>query len=134
MHRTIPSVENGLLYYSETGEEPLAVGAPAWYDWLEHHTSFLFTDHTGAFTARKSESESSAQNWEAFRTSRGKLYRFWLGSSRTLSLARLQAAAQALFSESASAEPAFRVPSCTQNSTGRVPQAMSSTGLASSNA
>ena len=105
MHRTIPSVEGGLLYHSEIGSEPIVVGTPAWFDWLEHHTSFLFADHTGAFTARKSGSESSAQDWEAFGTSAGKLSRLWLGPARTLTLARLQAAAQNLSGEHAPAEP-----------------------------
>ncbi|TMD68043.1 MAG: hypothetical protein E6I97_22620 [Chloroflexi bacterium] len=105
MHRTIPSVEGGLLYHSEIGSEPIVVGTPAWFDWLEHHTSFLFTDRIGAFTARKSGSESSAQDWEAFGTSAGKLSRLWLGPARTLTLARLQAAAQNLSGEHAPAEP-----------------------------
>ncbi|HEX6551657.1 MAG TPA: LuxR C-terminal-related transcriptional regulator [Ktedonobacteraceae bacterium] len=105
MLRTIPSVEGGSLYQLQTDEEPIAVGTLAWFDWLEHHTLFLFTDHTGSFTARKSESESSAQDWEAFHTSAGKLSRLWLGPARTLTLARLQAAAQALSGEHAPAEP-----------------------------
>ena len=104
MHGTIPSVEGELLYPSEIDEEPIVVGTPAWYDWLEHHTSFLFADRIGAFTARKSGSESSAKDWEAFGTSAGKLSRLWLGPARTLTLARLQAAAQALSGEHAPAE------------------------------
>ena len=72
MRQTIPSVEGGLLYHSEIDEEAIVVGTPAWYDWLEHHTSFLFADRIGAFTARKSGSESNAQDWEAFHTSTGK--------------------------------------------------------------
>jgi len=68
MRQTISRVEDGLLYHSETGEEPIVVGTPAWYDWLEHHTSFLFTDLAGTFTVRKSGSESRAQDWEAVRT------------------------------------------------------------------
>jgi LuxR family maltose regulon positive regulatory protein len=105
VRQTIPSVEGELLYPSEIDEEPIVVGTHAWFDWLEHHTSFLFADHAGAFTARKSGSESSAPDWEAFGTSAGKLCRLWLGPARTLTLARLQAAAQALEGSHAPAEP-----------------------------
>ena len=105
MSRTIPSVEGGLLYHTEIGSEPIIVGTPAWYGWLEHHTSFLFTDRAGSFTARESGSEPGTQDWEAFRTRAGKLHRLWLGPARTLTLALLQAAAQALSDEHAPAEP-----------------------------
>src|SRR5947209_9531451 len=105
MRQTISRVEDGLLYHSETSEEPIVVGTPAWYDWLEHHSSFLFADLAGSFTARKSGTEPGAQDWEAFRTHAGKLDRLWLGPSRTLTLARLQAAAQALTAEPALAKP-----------------------------
>jgi LuxR family transcriptional regulator, maltose regulon positive regulatory protein len=105
MRRTIPSVEDGLLYRSEGEDNAIIVGTSAWYDWLEHHTSFLFTDRAGAFTARKSGSESGAPDWEAFRMRAGELHRLWLGPARTLTLALLQAAAQALSGEHAAAEP-----------------------------
>jgi LuxR family maltose regulon positive regulatory protein len=104
MRRTIPAVEGGRLYRSEG--DAIIVGTPAWYDWLEHHSSFLFADLAGAFSAHKSGSESSAQDWEAIRTHTGKLSRLSLGSSRTLTLARLQMAAQALADRSAPAQPA----------------------------
>ena len=105
MRRTIPSVEGGLLYHTEIGTEPIIVGTPAWYDWLEQHTSFLFADRAGSFTASKSGSEPGTQDWEAFRTHAGKLHRLWLGPARMLTLALLQAAAQALSGEHAPAEP-----------------------------
>ncbi|TMC98363.1 MAG: hypothetical protein E6J11_09095 [Chloroflexi bacterium] len=105
MNRTIPSVKGGLLYPSEIGSDRIVVGTAAWYDWLEHHTSFLFADYNGSFAARKSGPELGAQDWEAFRTRAGKRHHLWLGPARTLTLARLQAAAQALCGEHAPAEP-----------------------------
>ena len=99
MRRTIPSVEGGRLYQSESVDNPIIVGTPAWYTWLEHHTSFLFVDRTGTFTARKSDSDPSNSYWEASRTRQGKLYRTHLGLSNTLTLSRLQIAAQTLASE-----------------------------------
>jgi LuxR family maltose regulon positive regulatory protein len=99
MRRTIPSVEGGRLYQSERADNPIVVGTPAWYNWLEHHTSFLFVDRTGTFSARKSDSDPSDAYWEASRTRHGRLSRVQLGLSNTLTLSRLQAAAQTLASE-----------------------------------
>src|SRR2546421_1318943 len=105
MRRTIPSVEGGLLYSTEIGSDRIVVGTPAWYGWLEHHTSFLFADLTGSFTAREGGGESGALEWKAFRTRAAKLPPLGRGPARTLTLARLQAAAQPLSSEPAPAEP-----------------------------
>ena len=87
MRRTIHAVEGGRLYSSEG--DAIIVGTPAWYDWLEHHSSFLFVDLAGAFTAHKSGSESSAQDWEVFRTHAGKLDRVSLGPSHAINLLSL---------------------------------------------
>src|SRR5436305_6318449 len=99
MRRTIPSVEGGRLYQSESTDNPIIVGTPAWYTWLEHHTSVIFVDRTGTFTARKSDSDPSDAYWEASRTRQGKLSHVHLGLSNTLTLSRLQASAQTLASE-----------------------------------
>src|SRR5436309_3347740 len=47
MDRTIPRVEEGRLYQSETDHDPIVAGTPAWYDWLEQHTAFTFVDAAG---------------------------------------------------------------------------------------
>ncbi|HEX6552124.1 MAG TPA: LuxR C-terminal-related transcriptional regulator [Ktedonobacteraceae bacterium] len=97
--RTIPSVEGGRLYQSEG--DAIIVGTPAWYDWLEHHSSFLFADLTGVFSAHKSGSESSAQDWHATRTHMGKVFTVSLGPSHAITLSSLQAAARRLADEHA---------------------------------
>ncbi len=102
MQRTIPSVEGGRLYPSESGADPIVVGTPAWYDWLEQHTSFLFVDRVGGFTAHKRGTDPSNLAWNASRARQGQLYRVWLGPSHTLTLERLQAAARSLAGEHAS--------------------------------
>jgi LuxR family maltose regulon positive regulatory protein len=94
MHSTIPRVVSGRLYHSERGTDPIIVGRPAWYDWLEHHSAFLFVDSVGSFTAYKSDTNPSDQYWKAFYTRQGKFYRVHLGQSRALTLERLQAAAR----------------------------------------
>ena len=105
MQPTIPRVQGGRLYQSESGAALIIVGTPAWYDWLEHHTAFLFSDHGSGFTAYKSGTAPSDLDWQASRTRMGKLYRVWLGPSHTLTLERLQAAARSLVGEHAPAEP-----------------------------
>jgi LuxR family transcriptional regulator, maltose regulon positive regulatory protein len=105
MQRTIPSVEGGRLYHSETGAEPIVVGTSAWYDWLEHHASFLFVDRGDGFTAHKHGTDASDLTWEASRTRAGKRYHLDLGPSHTLTLSRLQATARSLAGEHTAAKP-----------------------------
>ena len=45
MQRTNPIVKDERFYLSETDSDPIVVGTPAWYDWLEQQTAFTFVDH-----------------------------------------------------------------------------------------
>src|SRR2546421_4319959 len=99
MHRTIPRVEDGRLFQSEKEGDPILVGTPAWYDWLEQQRSFTFIDRALTFTARKSVLRTGDSYWKAYRKRQGKLYRIRLGPSHTLTLEQLQAAAQAFAGE-----------------------------------
>ena len=102
MHQTIPRVEDGRLFQSESEGDPILVGTPAWYDWLEQQSSFTFVDQGLTFTARKSMLRTRNSYWKAYRRCQGKLYRIHLGHSHALTLERLQAAAQAFAGELAS--------------------------------
>lgn len=104
MQRTIPTVKGGRLYQSETDSDPIVIGTPAWYDWLEHHTAFTFADHVGIFHARKQEKGAGDLKWKAYRTRAGKLYRVHLGYSDSLILDRLLVAARILAGERAQVE------------------------------
>ena len=106
MQQTIPRVEDGRLFQSENEVQPILVGTPAWYDWLEHQSSFTFVDHRLTFTARKSVLRSGASYWKAYRKRQGKLYRIHLGRSHMLTLQRLQTAAQAFAGEHVPGEQA----------------------------
>ena len=100
MSRILPSVKGERLYRSETDRDPIVVGTPAWYDWLEQQTAFTFVDQTGTFTARKSILRTGGSSWNAYYRHQGKLYRIHLGHSHELTLERLQATAQAIAGES----------------------------------
>src|SRR6266699_2748327 len=99
MQRTIPSVKGGRLYQSEASDDPVVIGSPAWYEWLEHHAAFTFVDRDVTFTARKSMLRTRSSYWKAYRKRHGKLYRIHLGQSHMLTLDRLQATAQAFAGE-----------------------------------
>src|SRR6266852_7206889 len=105
MRPTIPSVKSERLYRSETDRDPIVVGTPAWYDWLERYLAFTFVDRVGTFTARKSILRTRGSYWKAYRKRQGKLYRIHLGHSHTLTLERLQATARAFTGELVPDEP-----------------------------
>jgi len=108
--KKIPRVGGGWLFQSESEVDPILVGTPAWYDWLEQQSSFTFVDDLFTFTAHKSVLRTRGSYWKAYRRRQGKLYRIHLGHSHTLNLERLQAAAQAFAEEYVPGEQA-RVPS-----------------------
>ena len=115
MSRILPSVKGERLYRSETDRDPIVVGTPAWYDWLEQQTAFTFVDQTGTFTARRSVLRTEGSSWKAYYRHQGKLYRIHLGQSHELTLERLQAAARAIVGKlvdmSSMQSEASRVPS-----------------------
>ena len=88
MRSTIPNVTGERLYRSETEDDPIVLGTPAWYDWLEQHAAFTFVDQTGTFTARKSMLRTGGSSWKAYYRRQNKLYRIHLGHSHTLTLER----------------------------------------------
>jgi hypothetical protein len=89
----------GWLFQSESEVDPILVGSHDWYDWLEQQSPFTFVDQALTFTAHKSVLRTGDAYWKAYRRHQGKLYRIHLGHSHTLTLERLQAAAQAFTEE-----------------------------------
>jgi LuxR family transcriptional regulator, maltose regulon positive regulatory protein len=94
-----PIVQGDTLVYQQgRHEQTLAVGTAAWYSWLETASTFAFVSGSGTFTARREQSghKRGGWYWKAYRKQHGKLSSRYLGKSKTLTLAHLQAAAQAL--------------------------------------
>jgi ATP/maltotriose-dependent transcriptional regulator MalT len=104
MRSTIPNVTGERLYQSESENDPIVLGTPEWYDWLDQHTAFTFIDAASTFTARKSMLHTGGSYWKAYHRRQGKLYRIHLGHSYALTLERLQAAARAFAGEQGSGE------------------------------
>ncbi len=105
MHPPIQNVKDERLYQSETEGDPIVVGTSEWYAWLEHHSAFIFVDHAGTFTARKSMLGTNGSNWKAYHRRHGKLSCIHLGYSHALTLERLQATARAFAGEHTPVEP-----------------------------
>ncbi len=91
MARTTPQVRGDVLIGA--GAEPITVGSPAWFAWLEQATTFAFAGPQGRFTARKEPRARGSMYWKAYRTFDGELRRVYLGKSVDLTLERLQAGA-----------------------------------------
>ena len=97
MAKTTPIVRGNTLTCQQDDQE-LLVETPSWYAWLETASAFAFTSDFGTFTARRERAgnQRGGWYWKAYRTHYGKLSSIYLGKSETLSLERLNAAAQAL--------------------------------------
>ncbi len=94
-----PIVEGDtLVYHQGKQEHVLTVGTAAWFAWLENASTFSFVGAAGSFTARRERSgqQRGGWYWKAYRKQHGKLSSRYLGKSETLTLERLQAAAQVL--------------------------------------
>jgi LuxR family maltose regulon positive regulatory protein len=104
MPSTIPYVMDERLYRSENESDPIVLGTPEWYDWLEQHTAFTFVDAAGTFTARKSMLRTGPSYWIADCTRQDKPSRIYLGYSHTLTLEKLKATARTFAGEHVSTE------------------------------
>ncbi len=96
----IPSVYDDHLLLLNTGEKKpssIQVGSDAWYAWLanEQNKSFSFRNDLGTFTARR-ERQRNGWYWYAYRRSKGKLHKVYLGRTEELTLERMKVAAAAL--------------------------------------
>jgi len=94
-----PTVQGEILvYYQDEQEQSLTVGSAAWFAWLETASTFAFVSETGRFTARREQSghKRGGWYWKAYRKQHGKLSSHYLGKAENITLARLQAGAQAL--------------------------------------
>jgi predicted ATPase/DNA-binding CsgD family transcriptional regulator len=86
-----------LLKTEEKKPSSIQVGSDAWYAWLanEQNKSFSFRNDLGTFTARR-ERQRNGWYWYAYRRSKGKLHKVYLGRTEELTLERLKVAAAAL--------------------------------------
>ena len=93
MARTTPRVEDATLVAASRVAEPIVVGTPAWYAWLEQATTVTFGGVSGTFTARKEHRRQTGWYWNAYRKRTGVVRSAYLGKSADLTLDRLNAIA-----------------------------------------
>jgi LuxR family maltose regulon positive regulatory protein len=91
-HKTTPKIIGPVLY---TLTVAISLDSPAWFEWLDHNSTFYLESTSGTFTARR-ERRSACFFWYAFRRYRKKLYKVYLGRSPDLTSARLAKVAQRL--------------------------------------
>lgn len=90
------------LYSQDRPGQPLLHGDEStWFAWLAAHRGFAFHGQAGQLTLLK-EARRRGQDgyWYAYRRQGGRMVKKYVGRSADLTMARLEAAAQALNSES----------------------------------
>ncbi|HEX8230652.1 MAG TPA: LuxR C-terminal-related transcriptional regulator [Chloroflexia bacterium] len=94
MARSTPRVVDGVLHYGPGLSEPVRVGSPEWWVWLEDSRVFRF-EGDASFTARK-ERRSNGWYWYAYKRYRGKFRCAYIGLSSDLTMERLASVARTM--------------------------------------
>ena len=81
----------------------LMIEGPAWFAWLDEVSSFAFHGQSGSYLARKETKQRGAVYWYAYRKTRGKLAKKYLGNTADLTMARLEDVASVLHADRATA-------------------------------
>jgi LuxR family maltose regulon positive regulatory protein len=95
----IPFVANGMLQVAAAGDAAgVAVGSPAWFEWLADDSAraFSFRSPAGDYTARKERRQRGGAYWVAYRTAAGRQYKKYLGMVADLTPEHLADAAATL--------------------------------------
>jgi LuxR family maltose regulon positive regulatory protein len=102
MSARIPRVSDGYLEDPTPPGRRLRLESPAWFQWLEADTTTRFTYaifdpalgySIGTMTVRKERRQRGGVYWSAYRRAGERLRKIYLGSSSSLTMARLEAVA-----------------------------------------
>jgi hypothetical protein len=74
----------------------LVPDSPDWFTWLAKLSSFHFTGKSGHFTARQETKQRGDAYWYAYRKAHGQRLKRYLGTTATLTLAKLEQTAEEL--------------------------------------
>jgi LuxR family maltose regulon positive regulatory protein len=100
MNTNAEAVLKGELLHYERADGPavILVGSAAWLDWLRQADRFVIEAPGGRITVRKERAGNrrGGSYWRAFRKTRGRLRRFYLGADAELSPERLALSVEAL--------------------------------------
>ncbi len=89
------------IYDHESEQQTFEPNSSDWFTWLAGHASFHFKGKQGHFTARQEEKKKRDEHtflsyWYAYRKAYGRQHKRYLGSSDTLTLAKLEEVAAEL--------------------------------------
>jgi len=110
MAEKIPRVSERWLYGAELPEGGIELDSEAWFAWLEGETSLSFSYPMfdpacgyiiGFMTVRKERNQRGRLYWSAYRGQQGRLRKRYLGATRRVTQARLNAVALAFRQEGA---------------------------------
>jgi hypothetical protein len=73
--------------------------SPEWFAWLARLPSFHFTGQSGQFSARQERKQRGATYWYAYLKARNHRLKRYLGTTETLTLAKLEETASLLTEE-----------------------------------
>ena len=118
MASKIPRVSERWLYGVDLPTEEVELDTPAWFEWLERATTISFSYPifepscgyiVGFMTVRKERKQRGSQYWSAYRRRNGWLWKRYVGPSRQVTKARLEAIAEGYRQEGAAQRAAAEV-------------------------
>jgi hypothetical protein len=114
----IPRISERWLYDPDLPSGAIELDTPAWFEWLEGATTISFSYPifepscgyiVGFMTVRKERKQRGYQYWSGYRRWNGRLRKRYVGPSRQVTKARLEAIALAFGQEGADARTAAEV-------------------------
>lgn len=114
----LPRVSERWLYSPALPTGEVELDTPTWFEWLERATTISFSYPivepscgyiVGFMTVRKERKQRGYQYWSAYRRRNGRLRKRYVGVSRQVTLARLEAIAEGFRQEGAARRAAAEV-------------------------
>jgi hypothetical protein len=114
----IPRISERWLYDPDLPTGAIELDTPAWFAWLEAATTISFSYPifepacgyiVGFMTVRKERKQRGYQYWSGYRRRNGRLRKRYVGPSRQVTRARLEAIAEAFRQEGADERAAAEV-------------------------
>src|SRR6266702_4918355 len=99
------SSEDYFIYDPDTGQQEFEPDSAQWFAWLAERPSFHFTSKHGHFSARREKKQRGDIYWYAYLRAYHHRYKRYLGTTATLTLAKLEQTARALHEEALGAIP-----------------------------
>lgn len=87
---------NYFIYDPDGGQQTFAPDSAEWFTWLAGRSSFHFAGRNGHFTARQERKQRGDTYWYAYLKAHHQRHKRYLGTTETLTLAKLEETAHVL--------------------------------------